>query len=405
MAYTALARRYRSQSFDEVVGQEPIVRTLKSAIATGRVAHAYLFTGTRGVGKTSMARLFARELAGGSKEVDDLIMAGKDTDVIEIDGASNRKVEEARELIANSIYRPLRCKKKVYIIDEVHMLTREAFNTLLKTMEEPPDHIVFILCTTEPNKVPETIRSRCQRFDFRAIPTPVIADHLREVIKREGNHDAEPELIQAVARLGNGSMRDALSVLDRLLASGEKKVTVELLESLLGMPDRELVGSLIRSLADGDARTALERSDELLRRGTGIDQILETLMARFRDLMVLAACGPETDLVDASGATRKEDAELAARFDPAGLVHMIALCESVQRAVKSSTIPRALLDALIVRLANAEKFADVAALVAGSANAALAPRPAAPPRAAPPPANQAAATPVVARGSPPAKKR
>ncbi len=374
MAYTALARRYRSQSFDEVVGQEPIVRTLRSAIASNRVAHAYLFTGTRGVGKTSMARLFARELAGGSKDVDAAIMAGQDTDVIEIDGASNRGVDDARDLIANSIYVPLRQKKKVYIIDEVHMLTREAFNALLKTMEEPPSHVVFILCTTEPHKVPATIQSRCQRFDFRAISTPVIAEHLKDVVKREGSGiQAEPELVQAVARLGNGSMRDALSILDRLLASGEKRLTVELLGSLLGLPDRDLIGSLIAALADGDARTALEQTDELMKRGIAIDQLLDTLLSRFRDLMVLAACGAGSELVEVAGAARKAEADLAARFDAAGLVHMIALCESGM----------ALLDALVVRLANTEKLADVTALVTGA--------PVAPA--------------VVSRGGPPAKKR
>lgn len=375
MAYTALARRYRSQSFDEVVGQEPIVRTLRNAIATNRVAHAYLFTGTRGVGKTSLARLFARELAGGSSEVDALIMAGKDSDVIEIDAASNRGVDEARDLIANSIYTPLRGKKKVYVIDEVHMLTREAFNALLKTMEEPPEHVVFILCTTEAHKVPETIRSRCQRFDFRAIPAAAIAAHLNEVVQSE-KQQAEPELLHAVARLGAGSMRDALSLLDRLMASGEKKMTMELLSSLLGLPDRDLVSALITAAADGEARAALEQADELLRRGIPIEQLLDTLLDRLRDLMVIAACGPKTDLVDVSEAARREDTELAARFDPAGLVHMIALCESVHRAVKGSSAPRALFDALIVRLAQTEKLADAAALVTGSAAASSA-RPAA----------------------------
>ncbi|MCH7792968.1 MAG: DNA polymerase III subunit gamma/tau, partial [Planctomycetes bacterium] len=213
MAYTVLARRYRSQTFDEVVGQEPIARTLRAAIDQGKVAHAYLFCGTRGVGKTSMARIFAKALNGGSEAADAAIMAGQDTDVIEIDGASNRGVDEARELIANCIYRPMRGAYKIYIIDEVHMLTTPAFNTLLKTMEEPPEHVKFILCTTEPQKVPATIQSRCQRFDFRTIATAKIAEHIGAVVKSEGLK-AEPELLQAVARLGNGSMRDALSLLD-----------------------------------------------------------------------------------------------------------------------------------------------------------------------------------------------
>jgi DNA polymerase-3 subunit gamma/tau len=361
MAYTVLARRYRSQSFDEVVGQAAIARTLENAVKAGRIAHAYLFTGTRGVGKTSTARIFAKALAGGSKEADEAIMRGQDTDVIEIDAASNTGVDNARELIANSAYRPLRGKKKVYIIDEVHMLSTQAFNALLKTMEEPPEHVVFILCTTESHKVPATIQSRCQRFDFRNIPTSEIAGHLKAVLKDE-NAKADEDLIHMVARLGNGSMRDALSLMDRLLASGEKKLTVELLQGLLGLPDRELISGVIDAAADGDPKAALEKADELTKRGISPDQLLEALMERLRDLMVLAACGAETELVELSGPTRQEEIRRAGRFDAAGLVHMIALCESIQRAIKNTATPRALLDALVVRLAMTEKLADVTAL-------------------------------------------
>jgi len=363
MAYTVLARRYRSQDFGQVVGQEPIAQTLQNAIKAGRVAHAYLFTGTRGVGKTSMARIFAKALAGGSDEADAAIMAGRDTDVIEIDAASNSKVEETRDLIANAIYRPLRGKQKIYIIDECHMLSAASFNALLKTMEEPPEHVVFILCTTEAHKVPATIQSRCQRFDFRNIPTKEIAGHLKAVVKDEGLK-ADDDLVHMVARLGNGSMRDALSLMDRLMATGEKKLTVELLEGLLGLPDRDLVSGLIDAAAEGDPKAALERADELARRGVSSDQMLETLQERFRDLMVFAACGAETELVELAGDARKQEAQRAGKFDAAGLVHMIALCESVQRSVKSSSTPRALMDALVVRLAMTEKLADVTALAA-----------------------------------------
>ncbi|MCL4742928.1 MAG: DNA polymerase III subunit gamma/tau [Phycisphaerales bacterium] len=368
MAYTVLARRYRSRDFDEVVGQEPIARTLRNAIRAGRVAHAYLFCGTRGVGKTTMARLFAKALntpkdGALSDEVAQAIMTGRDQDVIEIDAASNRGVENARELIANCVYRPMRGPYKVYIIDEVHGLTRDAFNTLLKTMEEPPEHVKFILCTTEAHKVPATIQSRCQRFDFRDIPSSLIAEHLANVIRQEGL-EAEPELIAEVSRLGNGSMRDALSLLDRIMAAGEPRLTVKLLEELLGLPDRTLVGALIDAFADGDAGAALDRTAELLAKGVGVEQLLETLMSRLRDLMILAACGPRTPLLDLSGPTREEESARASRFDAAGLVHMIAVCESVQRAAKGSAMPRAVLDAGIVRLAMTERLADVTALVA-----------------------------------------
>jgi DNA polymerase-3 subunit gamma/tau len=380
MSYTALARRYRSRAFDEVVGQEPIARTLKNAIETGRVAHAYLFCGTRGVGKTSMARIFAAAIntpAGGElpEDVFQAIMTGRDQDVIEIDAASNRGVEEARSLIANCVYRPMRGPYKVYIIDEVHMLTRESFNTLLKTLEEPPEHVKFILCTTEAHKVPPTIQSRCQRFDFRDIPTGRIKSHLAEVVKAE-KLKADDELLHAVARLGNGSMRDALSLLDRLMASGEKKLTLGLLEELLGLPDRELLGRLIDSLAEGDARSALEAADQLLAKGAGMEVVLDSLASRLRDLMILAACGRDTDLVDSTGESRDEDAARAERFDVAALSHMIAVCESVMRSLRNSALPRALFDAALVRLAMTEKLADVTEIVTKlSSPAAIAPRP------------------------------
>jgi DNA polymerase-3 subunit gamma/tau len=364
MSYTVLARRYRSQDFDEVIGQEAISRTLRNAIDAGRVAHAYLFCGTRGVGKTSMARIFAKALNGGSKEVDQLIMQGKDTDVIEIDAASNTGVDNVRELIASAAYRPLRGKHKIYIIDEVHMLSTNAFNALLKTMEEPPEHVKFILCTTDPQKVPPTIQSRCQRFDFRNIPTAVIAEHLKSVVKQE-EIKADPDLLFQVARLGNGSMRDSLSLLDRVIATGEKKLTVKLLEELLGLPPQELMGGVIDAVAAGDARGALEHADQLLARGISIDQAIETLVDRFRDLMILASCGPDTKLVELAEGAREAEVQRAKRFDAAGLVHMIALCENVQRSAKNSGSPRALLDALLVRLAMTERLADVTAVVMG----------------------------------------
>ncbi|MEL7485289.1 MAG: DNA polymerase III subunit gamma/tau, partial [Planctomycetota bacterium] len=348
---------------DDAVGQEPVARTLRAAIDADRVAHAYLFTGTRGVGKTTMARIFAKALNGNdTKEVDTAIMSGQDTDVVEIDGASNNSVEQARELIANSVYRPMRGPYKIYIIDEVHMLSTAAFNALLKTMEEPPEHVKFILCTTEAHKVPPTIQSRCQRFDFRAIPATVIGERLGTILKQE-KVKADPELVAMVARLGNGSMRDALSLLDRLMASGEKKLTVELLEDLLGLAPRELVGRLIDSFVAGEPAPALDAAGELVASGTGVDQTLEALIERLRDLMVLAACGPDTSLVELSGETRSEEVERAKHFDPSGLVHMVALCEGVQRAAKSSPNPRALMDALVVRLSMTEKLADVTGIL------------------------------------------
>jgi len=364
MSYLVLARKYRSQTFDELVGQQGIVRTLMGAIGAGRVAHAYLFTGTRGVGKTSSARLFADALNNpqGDAELRRAILTGQDTDVIEIDAASNNSVDNARELIANSVYRPMRGRKKVYIIDEVHMLSMQAFNALLKTMEEPPEHVVFILCTTEAHKVPATIQSRCQRYDFRPISAAAIAGHLGQVVKAEG-YSAGDDVLFMVAKLGNGSMRDALSLLDRLMAGGEKKLTSEHLERLLGLPDGELVGQLLEAVCAGDPAGALERAGELLGKGVSVDQLLTTLADRLRDLMVIRACGEQTELVELSDTARAQSASLAGRFDPAALVHTIALVESVAGRARGSSFPRALVDALMVRLAMTDRLADAAGVV------------------------------------------
>jgi DNA polymerase-3 subunit gamma/tau len=391
MAYTVLARRYRSQSFDDVIGQAPIARTLKAAIQTGRVAHAYLFAGTRGIGKTSMARILARALNAPDTVEDapkppdaeeypeddvqqrmaEAIMRGEDLNVIEIDGASNNSVEQARQLIANAGLSPTgNARYKVYIIDEVHMLSGAAFNALLKTMEEPPAHVKFVLCTTEPHKVPATIQSRCQKFEFRNIPTAQIAEHLKQVLQRE-EIAAQEEVIWQVARLGNGSMRDALSLMDRLLATPEADgLTMQTLEQMLGLPDQELVGALIEALGAGDPAQALERTNDLLSRGIGQDQLIEVLIERLRQLMLIAACGQESELIELSDAAREAAANQAQQFDAAGLVHMIAQCENLQRGVKSSSNPRALLDATIVRLALAEKMADISALLNGQGGSA-----------------------------------
>jgi len=403
MSYTVLARRYRSNTFDEVIGQESVAKTLLNAIAQGRVAHAYLFTGTRGVGKTTTARLFARALnapdtipgcpkpglissddakkkKGKAKASDEshdyppldvqermaaAIMTGQDLNVVEIDGASNNGVEQARQLIANAGLAPTgNALYKIYIIDEVHMLSTAAFNALLKTMEEPPPHVKFILCTTESHKVPATIQSRCQRFDFRNIPTAKIADHLRAVLKQE-NVEASDDVLWQLARLGNGSMRDALSLLDRLISTGESPLTPQVLETMLGLPAPELVIHLVDALAAGDAGQALERTAAILSKGISEDQLVDVLIERLRQLMLIAACGIESELIELPDEARKIAMTQSQEFDAAGLVHMIALCENLQRVGKNSSNPRALLDATVVRLALSEKMADVAALLAG----------------------------------------
>src|SRR5580692_11403979 len=259
MSYTVLARRYRSGTFDEVIGQDHVAQTLKKAIASGRIAHAYLFCGTRGVGKTSMARILAKALnchksdgpttePCGKCSSCVAIARGDDIDVIEIDAASNTGVDNVREIIENAQYRPARSRFKVYIIDEVHMLSKSAFNALLKTLEEPPSHVKFILATTEPEKVLPTILSRCQRYDFRNIPTREIAGHLKNISKQE-KIEADEDALLLVAKAGAGSMRDALSLLDRLLSVGEKHLTGDMIEQMLGLPKSQLLFDLADAIA------------------------------------------------------------------------------------------------------------------------------------------------------------
>lgn len=362
MAYTVLARRYRSRDFDELVGQDAVADTLKRAVEQDRVAHAYLFCGTRGVGKTSMARILARalnaiEALADCDAVGDAIMRGDDLDVIEIDGASNRGVEQARELIAAAGLSPARSPYRIYIIDEVHMLTSEAFNTLLKTMEEPPLHVKFILCTTEPHKVPATIRSRCQRFDFKPIAMVDIRDHLHAVLKQEGV-TVEDGVLERVAVLGNGSMRDALSVLERLLATGESNIEMAQVEATLGLPPAQLVLDVVDAVLGGDPAGALRGAEALVQQGISLDQVIEALVEMFRMLMLLAACGTETTLLELPQQQRQSMAQRAALGGPDVFAHAVAVFEAVARQAAMAASARALFDAALVRLAMAANLED-----------------------------------------------
>ena len=369
MAYTVLARKYRSQGFGDVVGQDPVSQTLKNAIECKRVAHAYIFTGTRGVGKTTMARILAKSL--NCLEFDEptvspcckcdsctAINIGEDIDVIEIDGASNRGIDNIRELRQNAIYRPARGRYKIYIIDEVHMLTTEAFNALLKILEEPPEHIKFIFATTEPNKVLATIQSRCQRFDFSSIDPATIGKQLKMVLKAEKIKFTD-DLVLRLSRLANGSMRDGLSLLDQLISTGAELLTLELLEEFLGEPNRGKMYELIGNIGDGEPAKVLEAIDSLLKTGQSCNQIIDSMIDNMRDLMVTMSAPDGKDLLVLTGAEQKQLAALAEKFDVPALIYDITALEKLRWSIKNSDSPRALLEASMLRFAMSEQFLGI----------------------------------------------
>jgi DNA polymerase III subunit gamma/tau len=375
MSYTVLARKYRSANFDELVGQEHIAKTLKRAIETGRIAHAYLFCGTRGTGKTSSARILAKALnchkfdaptptPCGKCDSCVAIARGDDIDVIEIDAASNTGVDNVREIIENAQYRPARSRFKVYIIDEVHMLSKSAFNALLKILEEPPGHVKFILATTEPEKVLPTILSRCQRYDFRNIPSKEIAAHLKDICKKE-KISAADDALALVAKAGAGSMRDALSLLDRLLSLGDKSLSAKDVEQILGLPRAQAIFELVDSLGSGDVKQVLERAGTLISAGLSPDALIAALSDHLRNLLIALTCGQESGLIDIPGLGEADLGSQASRFDAASLAQDIAILEELRRTMRQNQTGRAMLDATLVRIALAEQFASINRALSG----------------------------------------
>ena len=296
MAAQALYRKWRSQSFDDVVGQEHITVTLRNALRDGRLSHAYLFTGPRGTGKTSTARILAKAINCLAEDpaarpcnecrICLAITEGRQLDLIEIDAASNRGIDEIRDLREKIGFRPNEARYKIYIIDEVHMLTKEAFNALLKTLEEPPPHAIFVLATTEPDRVPETVRSRCQRFDFRRIPTGEIVEHLAEILKAEGS-EADTEALVAIARRSTGSMRDAVSLLDQLLSYGDHRLTLSRVEGVLGLVNAQTIGKLMDFLAAHDAAAGLALINRLVAEGVELGQLVDQIVAYLRGVLFM----------------------------------------------------------------------------------------------------------------------
>jgi len=374
MEYTVLARRFRPQAFGEVVGQEAIAQALQNAIAAGRVAHAYLFTGARGVGKTSTARILAKTLncpqaRDGNPcnqcDVCRAVSEGTDVDVIEIDGASNRGIDEIRTLRANVNVRPMRCPYKIYIIDEVHMLTKEAFNALLKTLEEPPPNVKFIFATTDPQKLPETILSRCQRFDFGTIETHRIRERLGEIARAEGV-EVEPAAIDLVARRANGSMRDSQSLFDQLLAFGGPKVGTADVHRLLGTaPDSRLV-ELIRALANRDKALVLTQLDQTLTQGTQLGEFIDQLIACTRDLMVLTAGATGAALLSVGEDARPELEALGRQWGLQSILAALQILADAKQRMKYVSYGRIAVELALVRiasLADLELLAETMALL------------------------------------------
>lgn len=296
MASQALYRKWRSQTFDEVIGQQHVTQTLKNALALGRVAHAYLFTGPRGTGKTSTARLLAKAVNCLAEAVADrpcnqcaicvAVNEGRLLDLIEIDAASNTGVDDIRDLRDKVGFRPGEARIKIYIIDEVHMLSKSAFNALLKTLEEPPEHVIFVLATTEPEKIPPTITSRCQRFDFKRIKLADIVQRLSYIVSQEGLK-AEPAALEYIARQGSGSMRDAISLLDQLTAYGSETITLELVRSVLGAVTSQSVVEVVDALLDRDAAAGLDAINRLVADGVDPRQFAREMVEYLRALMLV----------------------------------------------------------------------------------------------------------------------
>jgi DNA polymerase-3 subunit gamma/tau len=362
MVYQVLARKWRPQTFEEVVGQEPITRTLQNALAAGRVAHAFLFSGPRGVGKTSVARILAKALncvSGPTPHPDNTcqlcreITNGSSLDVLEIDGASNRGIDEVRDLREKIKYLPTQGKYRVYIIDEVHMLTKEAFNALLKTLEEPPAHAIFILATTEVHKVPVTILSRCQRYDFRRIPTGVIQAQLAKLAQQEGWH-LDPEGLALVARAAEGSLRDAQGFLDQVVTFGGDGVSAPEIARILGVTDRQALLGALKAIIERHGPDLLNLIEELYNQGQDLGRFYQDLVLYARHLLV-AGLHPEARHLAAVADTEWDELTRLARRTPAVHLHnLLSVLLQGEEELKRAAQPRLALEVLLLRVIHLE---------------------------------------------------
>ena len=371
MSYIVLSRRYRPKAFDEIVGQKHVVTTLVNALQSDRVAHAYLFAGPRGVGKTSMARILSKALNCQKGTTDtpcnkcstcNSITNGNDIDVLEIDGASNRGIDEIRNIRQNVGYAPAVSKHKIYIIDEVHMLTKEAFNALLKTLEEPPAHVKFIFATTSPSRVPDTVQSRCQRFDFKNISIADISDRLSQICKAE-NIAAEKEVLQSIAKYARGGLRDSESILDQLASFCHEKITLRDVYDIFGVVSEEKLSSLVNSFTEKKPELSIEIFHSIMESGRDIEGFIDQLLLYIRDLLLVSVCKKESDTMGTVSGDLNLLRTQSSSFSPETLMYAFQVISEAKTKTRDLLQQKIYLEVLFVKLATMEELEPLSSVL------------------------------------------
>jgi DNA polymerase-3 subunit gamma/tau len=379
MSYTVLARKYRPQKFSEVIGQEHVTRTLQNALEQGRTAHGYIFSGHRGIGKTTVARILAAALNCRSKDTPvpepcgvcescTEIRAGNAVDVIEIDAATNRGIDEIRELREGARYKPARDRFKIYILDEAHQITDAAFNALLKTLEEPPDHIVFMLATTQPEDIPQTIRSRCQHFSFRAVKFDAIVAQLRDLVTRE-NIEADDDALALLAEAGDGSMRDALSILDQAIASATGRVTADSVRNLVGAAPAHILEQVMQAVAEGKSEEVLRQVDHLISEGHSPTHFARQMVRFLRNATVAKVAGKDSSLLQVSSEERERVARVAEMFSEEDLTRHLQIMLRTHGELGYKQEQRFHLELGLLKMAHAQRLIPIEQLLSDVAGA------------------------------------